>query len=244
LLYDAKADIPHTIREELLNFYISELRNYQDVDEALFKKQFYGFVFIRIMQAMGSYGFRGFYEKKEHFLKSIPFAVDNIDYLLKNVGLPVKLPVLTDVLTQITNNKSLRHQPQVASNLTVTINSFSFKKGGYPADLSGNGGGFVFDCRGLPNPGRYEEYKTLNGKDEAVKKYLEKYEEVADFIDNSYRLTVPSIQNYISRNFEHLQINFGCTGGQHRSVYCAETFSEKLSESFNIHIITNHREQN
>jgi hypothetical protein len=244
LLYDAKADIPHTIREELLNFYISELRNYQDIDEALFKEQFYGFVFIRIMQAMGSYGFRGFYEKKEHFLKSIPFAVDNIDYLLKNVGLPTGLPVLTDVLTQITNNQSLRHQPQVASNLTVTINSFSFKKGGYPTDLSGNGGGFVFDCRGLPNPGRYEEYKTLNGKDEAVKKYLEKYEEVADFIDNSYRLVVPSIQNYISRNFEHLQINFGCTGGQHRSVYCAEMFFEKISQNFNIQSIINHQEQN
>jgi hypothetical protein len=252
LLYDAKADIPHNIREQLLNFYISELRNYQDVDETSFKKQFYGFVFIRIMQAMGSYGFRGFYEKKEHFLKSIPFAVDNIEYLLRNIDSPAETPVLKDVLTQITNNQNLRHQTLQPSNLVVNITSFSFRRGiackalttNYPEDSSGNGGGFVFDCRGLPNPGRFDEYKTLNGTDEAVKKYLEKYEEVADFIDNSYRLVAPSVQNYISRNFEHLQINFGCTGGQHRSVYCAEKFAEKILQNFNIQIIINHREQN
>ena len=244
LLYQVKADIPYTIREQLLDFYISELRNYQEVDEVLFKKQFYGFVFIRIMQAMGAYGFRGFYEKKEHFLKSIPFAVDTIEYLLKNFEFPTETPALKDVLTQITNNESLRHQTLQPSNLIVNINSFSFKKGGYPVDPSGNGGGFVFDCRGLPNPGRYEAYKTLNGKDDAVKKYLEQYEEVADFIDNAYRIVAPSIQNYISRNFDHLQINFGCTGGQHRSVYCAEKLTEKISQNFNIQTIINHREQN
>ena len=254
LLYQAKVDIPHPVREQLLDFYISELRNYQDVDEILFKKQFYGFVFIRIMQTLGAYGFRGFYEKREHFLKSIPFAIDNIEYLLNNIEFPAETPVLKDVLTQITNTKNLRHHIQPTSNLIVSINSFSYKKCRgeaclapavvYPEDPSGNGGGFVFDCRGLPNPGRFEEYKTLNGKDEAVKKYLEQYDEVADFIDNSYRLVEPSIQNYISRNFEHLQINFGCTGGQHRSVYCAEKISQKISQNFNIQIITNHREQN
>ncbi len=242
LLYDAKAALPQDVREQLLNYYISELRNYQDVDEHIFKKQFYGFVFIRIMQAMGSYGFRGFYEKKEHFLKSIPLAVENIEYLLKHFGFPTETPTLLNVLTQITNNQSLRHQTAQPSNLVLNINSFSFKKG-YPEELFGNGGGFVLDCRGLPNPGRYDEYKTLTGKDEPVKKYLEKYEEVADFVDHSYHLIAPSIQNYISRNFEHLQVNFGCTGGQHRSVYCAEKFAEKISQNFNIQVVLRHREQ-
>jgi RNase adaptor protein for sRNA GlmZ degradation len=162
---------------------------------------------------------------------------------LKNIEFPTETPVLKDVLTQITTNQNLCHQVKLTSNLIVNINSFSFKKGSYPEDPSGNGGGFVFDCRGLPNPGRYEEYKTLTGKDEAVKKYLEQHEEVADFIDNSYRLVEPSIRNYVARNFEHLQINFGCTGGQHRSVYCAERLAEKISQNFNIQIITNHREQ-
>jgi aminoglycoside/choline kinase family phosphotransferase len=251
LLYQAKAEIPNAVREQLLDFYISECRsracedvNYHDIDEIIFKKQFYGFVVIRILQTLGAYGFRGFYEKKEHFLKSIPFAIDTIEYLLKHFDFFTETPALKDVLEQIINHKKLRHQTSQPSNLIVNINSFSFKKGSYPEDTSGNGGGFVFDCRGLPNPGRYEEYKTLNGKDEAVKKYLEQYDEVADFIDNSYRLIEPSIQNYISRNFEHLQINFGCTGGQHRSVYCAEKIIQKISQNFNIQIIINHREQN
>ena len=244
LLYQVKAEIPYPIREQLLNFYIAELRNYQDVDEILFKKQFYGFVLIRLMQVMGAYGFRGFYEKKDHFLKSIPFAVENIEYLLKNIEFSIETPVLKDVLTQIIGNENLRHQIPQPSNLVVTINSFSYKKGGYPEDPTGNGGGFVFDCRGLPNPGRFDEYKTLNGKDDTVKKYLEDHSEVADFIDDCYRLVEPSIQNYISRNFEHLQINFGCTGGQHRSVYCAERFSEKILQNFNIQTIKKHREQN
>jgi hypothetical protein len=254
LLYQAKADIPYEIREKLLDFYISELRNYQDVDEVLFKKQFYGFVFIRIMQTLGAYGFRGLYEKKEHFLKSIPFAIDNLEYLLNHFELPVNTTVLKDVLRQITNDKILRHQTKPTSNLIVNINSFSYKKRrddtpfastvNYPEDPSDNGGGFVFDCRGLPNPGRFEEYKNQNGKDKAVVTYLEQYAEVADFIDNCYRLVEPSIQNYISRNFEHLQLNFGCTGGQHRSVYCAEKFAKTILQNFNIQVVINHREQN
>ena len=244
LLHQAKADIPHSIREQLLDFYIAELRNYQNVDEISFKKQYYGFVFIRILQTLGAYGFRGFYEKKEHFLKSIPFAVDNLEYLFRKFEFLAEMPVLKNVITEIINNQNFRHQAKLSSgNLTVSINSFSFKKGSYPEDLSGNGGGFVFDCRGLPNPGRYDEYKALNGKDEAVKKYLEQYAEVADFIDNCYRVVVGSIQNYIARDFQHLQINFGCTGGQHRSVYCAEKISEIILQEFDMQIVVNHREQ-
>ncbi|MCL2414697.1 MAG: phosphotransferase [Bacteroidales bacterium] len=244
LLYQAKADIPHNIREQLLRFYIAELRNYQDVDEILFKKQYYGLVFIRMLQTLGAYGFRGFYEKKDHFLKSIPFAVDNLEYLFERFEFLTETPVLRDVITKIINNQNLRHQKKLSSNnLMITINSFSFKKGSYPEDLSGNGGGFVFDCRGLPNPGRYEAYKALNGKDEPVKKYLEQHSEVADFIDNCYNVVVDSIQNYIARDFRNLQINFGCTGGQHRSVYCVEKFSKKILQNFDMQIIVNHREQ-
>jgi len=244
LLYQAKADIPHHIREQLLDFYIAELRNYQDVDEVVFKKQYFGFVFIRILQTLGAYGFRGLYEKREHFLKSIPFAIDNLEYLLDKFEFLREMPVLKDVITKIINKENLRHHEKLTSkHLTVSINSFSFKKGSYPQDLSGNGGGFVFDCRGLPNPGRIDGYKTLNGKDEPVIKYLEQHAEVADFIDSCYKVVVPSIQNYIARDFENLQINFGCTGGQHRSVYCAEKIFEKIAQNFDIQIIIKHREQ-
>ncbi|MCL2413242.1 MAG: phosphotransferase [Bacteroidales bacterium] len=244
LLHQAKADIPYPIREQLLDFYIAELRNYQEIDEVSFQKQYYGFVFIRILQTLGAYGFRGLYEKKEHFLKSIPFAIDNLEYLLKKFEFLSETPVLNGIITELINTENLRHHEKLSSsNLTININSFSFKKGSYPEDLSGNGGGFVFDCRGLPNPGRFEAYKTLNGKDEAVIKYLEQHTEVADFINNCYRTVIGSIQNYISRDFEHLQINFGCTGGQHRSVYCAERLSENISKNFDVQIVTKHREQ-
>jgi len=258
LLYQAKADIPHHIREQLLDFYIAELRNYQDVDEVSFKKQYFGFVFIRILQTLGAYGFRGLYEKREHFLKSIPFAIDNLEYLFDKFEFLTEMPVLKEVLMQIIEKSSglstpvpsghprQRGIPQeklTSKHLTVSINSFSFKKGSYPQDLSGNGGGFVFDCRGLPNPGRFDEYKTLNGKDEPVIKYLEQHAEVADFIDNCYNVVVPSIQNYIARDFENLQLNFGCTGGQHRSVYCAEKIFEKIAQNFDIQMTIKHREQ-
>ena len=176
LLYDGKADISPSMRDELLAFYIKELKKSKGVEDELFKQHFSGYVYIRIMQAMGAYGFRGFYEKKEHFLKSIPFALQNISYLLKNKPLSIDVPELNRVLASLVNNERLKK----INALTVTINSFSYKRG-IPYDMSGNGGGFVFDCRAIHNPGRYAEYKHITGKDEPVIEFLSKEPEMTQF---------------------------------------------------------------
>ncbi|MGC9356038.1 MAG: RapZ C-terminal domain-containing protein, partial [Mariniphaga sp.] len=181
LLYDGKADIPQEIRTQLFKFYIEELKNYIPVNESEFTLYFNGFVLIRIMQAMGAYGFRGFYEKKEHFLKSIPFAIANLQNLLPELNLPVELPELVNVMHLLTKSETLKEIGQAHSNLTVRVTSFSYKKG-IPSDPSGNGGGFVFDCRALNNPGRYAEYKNLTGKDLKVQQFIEQNSEMKLFL--------------------------------------------------------------
>jgi len=184
LLYDGKADIPGSVRKQLYDYYIAELKKYMKVDEEKFTAYFKGFVLIRIMQAMGAYGFRGFYEKKEHFLKSIPFALKNLEFLLKDLVLPVKMPELLSVLKQLTKSEVLKEIGKTQSELTVRVTSFSYKKG-MPEDPSGNGGGFVFDCRAIHNPGKYEEYKKLSGKDLAVQQFLETKSEIGLFLDSA-----------------------------------------------------------
>ncbi len=243
LLYDAKADIPQNVREELLDYYIALLKKKTDINENEFRQYYYGYVLIRIMQAMGAYGFRGYYEKKAHFLKSIPYAVQNLKWILDNTTLPVDTPTLFQVFQQIIASKKLKtYQDELPDKFTLTINSFSFKKG-YPADKGGNGGGFVFDCRALPNPGRYKEYKQLTGMDVEVKTYLEAYCEVNDYFTNTSNLVCQSLNNYISRGFSSLVVNYGCTGGQHRSVYFAERLSDFISKKYDIHIQLTHQEQ-
>jgi hypothetical protein len=242
LLFDAKANLPSEIREELLNFYLGELEKYMKVDRESFVRFFHGFVLIRIMQAMGAYGFRGFYEKKEHFLRSIPFAVKNLQWLLSVMKLPVKLPYLEKVLTAIVDSKELMKydlKAVTASNLTVRISSFSFRHE-VPADDSGNGGGYIFDCRALPNPGKIEKLSVLSGLDAEVKAYLGSFDEVKVFNDHIYAIVSQSVRKYIERDFTHLMVNFGCTGGQHRSVFCAETLAERLKKSFGINITVQH----
>ncbi len=241
LLYDAKANIPEHIRKELLNHYIDELQKYIKIDKEKFIQQYYGYVLIRIMQAMGAYGFRGFYERKEHFLKSIPFAIKNMEFILKNVELPLKIPVLLEALNNIVKSKWLRTIGKEKNNMTIRINSFAYKNG-IPGDAKGNGGGFVFDCRGIMNPGRIDKYKPLTGKDEAVKKYLEEKTEINNFLQNVFNIVDGTIENYISRNFTDLLVNFGCTGGQHRSVYSAEKLSDHLQNKYDVSIILQHRE--
>ena len=242
LLYDGKADIPESIRQQLFVLYVTELKKYITVIDADFEAYFKGFVLIRIMQAMGAYGFRGFYEKKEHFLKSIPFALKNLDHLLKNVNLPVKLPELLSVLKQLTQSEILKEIGQTKSNLTVTITSFSYKNG-YPADSSGNGGGHVFDCRALNNPGRYPEFKNLTGKDLEVQEFLEQKSEIGIFLNTIKIIVDQSVKTYLERKFTHLSISFGCTGGQHRSVYSAEKIAEYLKNNFPVNVVLIHREQ-
>jgi len=243
LLYDAKADIPQDVRSYLLKHYIDNLKKFIEFEEGKFLEYYYGYILIRIMQAMGAYGFRGFYEKKEHFLKSIPFALENLSWLLNNVELPIKIPALWNALRKTTESKELKKfgREKRKYKLTVTVTSFSYRKG-IPEDNSGNGGGFVFDCRGLLNPGRYDEYKLLTGKDAKVKKFLEEKSNVKEFLKHAYALVDSTVENYISRKFTHLMVNFGCTGGQHRSVYCAEAMAKHLSNNFEVSVALIHRE--
>lgn len=244
LLYDAKADIPPALREVFLETYLDKLQSIIPIDRKQFKEFYQGFVLIRIMQAMGAYGFRGFYEKKTHFLQSIPYALQNLGYLLEELTLPVKLPALLKVWTQLVESPQLRSYKDygnVQNRLKVMIHSFSYKKG-IPIDQSEHGGGFVFDCRAMHNPGRYEEYQNLTGLDTPVIDFLEEKSKITSFLENIYDLVDLSVDNYIERNFSHLMINFGCTGGQHRSVYCAEKLMQHLNEKYNIEIQVKHRE--
>ncbi len=242
LLYDGKADVPQSVRTELFEFYLSELQRYIPVNKNEFTAYFRGFVLIRIMQAMGAYGFRGFYEKKEHFLKSIPFALKNLEFLLGNLNLPVEIPELTKVLRLLTKSAVLKEIGQIKSNLTIRITSFSYKKG-IPDDPSGNGGGFVFDCRAIHNPGRYKEYKQLTGKDLEVQKFLEEKSEIGIFLDLVKALLEQTVKVYLERGFKHLSVNFGCTGGQHRSVYSAEKVAGFLQNNYPVNVVLIHREQ-
>lgn len=242
LLYDGKADIPNDVRNQLFQFYISELKNYLHVNESEFTSFFNGFVLIRIMQAMGAYGFRGFYEKKEHFLKSIPYAVSNLENLLPKLRLPVRMPELLKVLKSLTQSETLKEYGSSQNDLTVRVMSFSYKKG-IPDDPSGNGGGFVFDCRALNNPGRYLEFKNLTGKDLKVQEFLEQKSEIEWFLKPVKSLVDQSVKNYLERGFTHLSVNFGCTGGQHRSVYAAEKIANHLRNNYPINVVLIHREQ-
>jgi aminoglycoside/choline kinase family phosphotransferase len=240
LLYDAKADLPIDIREQLLAHYIDCLKQYKTVNEDKFREEFYAFVYIRIMQAMGAYGFRGFYEKKEHFLLSIPYALQNLEWLMENHPIEDQFPALSNVLKGVIASPEIRQAGR--KKLSIEVNSFSYRKG-LPVDSSGNGGGFVFDCRALNNPGRIDQYKALTGMDGPVIQFLEQQPEVKPFLDNIFGIIDHSVVTYIARNFEHLQINFGCTGGQHRSVYCAEQLVAHLKSNQNITLTLNHIEQ-
>ncbi|MCX6243726.1 MAG: phosphotransferase [Bacteroidetes bacterium] len=241
LLYDAKASIPEDVRDLLLDHYLTVLQRYLPVDRQLFLQYYYGFVLIRILQALGAYGFRGYYENKPHFLKSIPFAVANLEYLLENKSLPVQLPMLLEVLKGIVQNPAFRHYTAPENQLTVTVSSFAYKAG-IPADESGNGGGFVFDCRALPNPGRFEEYRIYNGKDAQIIDFLGKEPSVDEFLNHACSLADQSVIRYIERGFTSLVISFGCTGGQHRSVYCAEAMAQHIRTKFPMKVNINHTE--
>ena len=240
LLYDGKANIPPTLRDELLEFYLDTISKTVLINRIDFLKYYHAFVLIRILQAMGTYGFRGYYERKSHFLLSTPYAIRNIRYLLDNNLLTIDIPELKRTLKAIAESTELSSFTSEQQGLTVTVNSFSYKKG-IPHDLTVNGGGFVFDCRALPNPGREKQYRELNGKDELVIRYLENHPETEEFKRNVYALIDASVDNYIERNFTHLMVNFGCTGGQHRSVYFAECMAQHLRLKYpKIEVIVKH----
>jgi aminoglycoside/choline kinase family phosphotransferase len=239
LLYDGKADLPPALRQELLDHYLDALSAYIDLDRDAFMEHYYAYVYVRILQALGAYGFRGFYERKAHFLQSVPYALKNLRWLAHNVRLPVALPSLLDALQAMQASEKLRNLSAPAPGLTVRVFSFSFHNG-IPADESGNGGGFVFDGRSLPNPGREEQYRQLTGKDEPVIEYLDRQPGVHEFLDHAFSLVDSSVANYRQRGFSNLIVSFGCTGGQHRSVYLAEHLAEHLRGTNGVDVKVRH----
>ena len=241
LLFDAKADLPPEMRQQLLDYYLDQLATHIALDRADFQRYYYGFVYVRIMQALGAYGFRGFYERKPHFLQSVPYALKNLRWLLHNVTLPVALPTLLDAFNSMLASEKLQGLASSAENLTVRVFSFSFHRG-WPKDESGNGGGFVFDGRSLPNPGREERFKALTGRDAPVIEYLNQQESVHQFFASVLSLVDASIYEYQRRGFKHLMVSFGCTGGQHRSVYLAEQLAKRLRGRNGVDVVVHHRE--
>jgi aminoglycoside/choline kinase family phosphotransferase len=243
LLYDAKAAIPVQVRDQLLAHYLDELSRYLEFDRDEFMQLYRGYVLVRIMQAMGAYGYRGFFERKPRFLQSVPFAARNIRRLLAD-GLPIEVPELQSVFERIV--EAWAHKGEDADappGLTVRVNSFSFRRG-YPDDDGGHGGGYVFDCRGLPNPGRHLEYRTLCGRDAGVVEYIERCSEAHNYWQHVRPLVAAQVEEYLRRGFSSLTISFGCTGGQHRSVYFAERLAAYIRHEFpQVNVRLAHREE-
>jgi aminoglycoside/choline kinase family phosphotransferase len=248
LLWQARASLPYEWRDELLHYYYEQANRL--LDNTLDKKEFIdnydGFVLIRMLQTLGAYGFRGLFERKHYFISSIPFALKNLKWFLENKQMPIRLPELQKLLHAIIDDKIMAKFDTVKAGpdclLTVQINSFSYKAG-IPEDISGNGGGFVFDCRGILNPGRLLEFKSLTGRDKPVQEYLIHKTEMTSFLQHVYSLVDISVEDYIKRDFSNLMVSFGCTGGQHRSVYAADKLAEHLKEKFGVNMDIRHCEQ-
>ncbi|MCR4765226.1 MAG: phosphotransferase [Bacteroidaceae bacterium] len=238
-LWQAKANYPEDLRRELLQEYLEALRVFRKIDEQEFITQLRHFVLFRTMQVLGAYGFRGYFEKKPHFMQSIPFAMENLRQLMQHPY--PEYPYLCEVLKQLTELKQFKDQ--LKKPLVVKVMSFAYKKG-IPDDPTGNGGGFVFDCRAVNNPGKYDRYKPFIGLDKPVIQFLEEDGEILTFLKHVYALVDASVKRYMERGFTNLSVCFGCTGGQHRSVYAAQHLAEHLNEKFGVEINLIHREQN
>jgi aminoglycoside/choline kinase family phosphotransferase len=241
LLYDAKADLPPELRRQLLDHYLDSLSGLIELDRGAFMRHYYAYVYVRIMQALGAYGFRGFYEGKTHFLQSVPYALKNVRWLLRHVELPVALPTLMAALETMSASEKLQGLASETDNLTVRIFSFSFHRG-LPKDETGHGGGFVFDSRSLPNPGREERFSALTGKDVPVMDYLNQQESVHAFLAGVRALVDSSVSDYRRRGFKSLMVSFGCTGGRHRSVYLAEELAKHLRARNGVDVVVRHLE--
>lgn len=238
-IWQARSRYPEDLKNELVETYLRSLRGYlPDVDEKEFRERLRLFVLFRTLQVLGAYGFRGYFEKKPHFLASVPYAIDNLRRMLQTPF--ERYPYLTEVLTKLTEMQQF-YETAEDRRLQVKIFSFAYKKG-IPSDQSGNGGGYVFDCRSVNNPGKYEYYRQFTGMDKEVIKFLEDDGEIITFLDHVYSLLDAHVKRFIERKFTHLQVCFGCTGGQHRSVYCAEHLAAHLVRKFDIRVSVTHRE--
>ena len=241
LLFDGKADLPPELRRQLLDHYLDTLGGFIDLDREEFLKYYYGYVYVRILQALGAYGFRGFYERKTHFLQSVPYALKNLRWLLHHAELPIQLPTLMEAFQGMLASEKLHGLASGTETIVVRIVSFSFHRG-LPKDETGNGGGFVFDARGIPNPGREEQFKTLTGRDGPVIEFLNQQESARQFLASAVSLVDASVSSYQRRGFKNLMVSFGCTGGQHRSVYLAEQMARHLRASSGVEVVLEHRE--
>jgi len=239
-LWQAKAKYPESLRDELLDEYLKAVSKYVNIDRIYFFSQLRHFVLFRTLQVLGAYGFRGYFEKKPHFIQSVPFAIENLRQLLRE-DYP-EYPYLCSVLRELTEMKQFKDDLK-KRQLTVKVMSFAYKKG-IPNDQTGNGGGYVFDCRAVNNPGKYERYKPFTGLDEPIIKFLEDDGEIFPFLENAYALVDASVKRYMERGFSNLMVCFGCTGGQHRSVYSAQHMAEHLNKKFGVKVELIHREQN
>ena len=263
-LWQARAKYPESLREELLQVYLDALKAYQPVDETHFRQRLRLFILFRMLQVLGCYGYRGLWEGNQAFSSCIPPALaivqsllpfNDYPYLSELLGklcttdfsTPPAAPLeMTKGLSTGPNEGTLSFRPSEASgeisDLTVTIYSFSFKKG-IPEDTSGNGGGYVFDCRSVHNPGKYERFKQLTGLDEPVIRFLEEDGEILRFLDHVYALVDAHVERFLERGFTHLQVSFGCTGGQHRSAYSAQHLAEHLAAKYPVKVHLIHRER-
>ncbi len=253
-LWQAAARYSDSLRKELIKEYYDSLKQYTEVPSfRAFNERLQLFVLFRTMQVLGAYGFRGYFERKAHFIESIPFAIQNLRDLLAKNDFPY--PYLVTILKEMTELPKFAPKPKVQKDgkatvskyddkgpLVVRVYSFSFHKG-IPEDPSGNGGGYVFDCRSTHNPGRYEPYKKLTGLDEPVIRFLEDDGEILTFLESVYKLADAHVERYIKRGFTSLMFSFGCTGGQHRSVYSAQHLAEHIHEKYGIEVHVEHREQ-
>ncbi len=246
LLWQARANLPAIWKERLLQDYMDAFDNIlsEKINRTLFESQYNGYVLIRMLQVLGAYGFRGLFERKAHFLISIPLALNNLKSFITDRSLGIALPefekaielcISDEIIAEFTPTRATEETP-----LKIKINSFSYLKNGYPPDPTKNGGGFVFDCRGILNPGRVEEFKKQSGLDKEVKDYLEQQTKMPLFLNSIYTLVDISVEDYIKRGFESLVINFGCTGGQHRSVYAAEAVARHLKNKFAVKVELDH----
>ncbi len=248
LLWQAKAQLPYERRNSLFDYYYEQAQpqSPQVQDKLTFTDHYNAFVLLRLLQVLGAYGFRGLFEGRPHFIDSIAPALENLKWFVANKRLPLKLNALYDVLHHITQPEFIaQYKVEKAlptSKLKVTITSFSYKRA-IPTDVSGNGGGYVFDCRGVHNPGRFNEYKKLTGRDKPVIDFLMNKTLMPQFIKNIQNLVDITVQDYLKRDFENLMLNFGCTGGQHRSVYSADALAEYLRQRYNLTVTVTHTEQ-
>ncbi|HET7898382.1 MAG TPA: RNase adapter RapZ, partial [Flavisolibacter sp.] len=248
MLWQARANLPDEWKESLLEDYMNSFESIiqNQLDRDVFRSQYNGYVLIRLLQVLGAYGFRGLFERKAQFLTSIPQALKNLKWFVDNNSLGIMVPEFRKVLQLCIADEIIEQftpiQADDSTPLVVKVCSFSYKKG-LPEDSSIHGGGFVFDCRGIDNPGRHVEYKEIHGRDRPVMEYLERQTRMQDFLNSAFDLVDLTIEEYIRRGFDHLSINFGCTGGQHRSVYAADAMAKHLRSKYKVKVDICHREQ-